>query len=139
VVTGDNAVEVFINGVSVGSSSDWQQSSTFFADLTSGDVIAVHATDAGGIGGLLAHIEWDGNTSVTDASWRATTSLETDWATTGFDDTGWDQATTYGQYGVAPWFTNVAGFPTGSNAEWIWTDDSSGDNDIYLRYTIETP
>ena len=140
VVTGDNAVEVFVNGVSVGSSDNWKAASTVLAELAVGDVVAVHATDAGaGIGAMIAEVSWDANTAVSGTSWKVSTTPETDWETKGFDDAAWDQATTYGTYGIAPWGTNVAGFPTDSTADWIWSADNDADNDIYLRYTIATP
>jgi hypothetical protein len=104
--------------------------------LADGDVIAVHATDAGGIAGFLAQVEWDGNTAVSDTSWKVSTNLVTNWETKGFNDTAWADATTYGNYGIAPWRKNVAGFPTSSTAEWIWSADADRDNSIYLRYTI---
>ena len=53
-----------------------------------------------------------------------------------FDDSGWSQATSYGSYGTAPWFTGVAGFPPGSTAEWIWTANTT-DNPVYLRWTVQ--
>jgi fibronectin type 3 domain-containing protein len=139
VVTGDNGVELFINGASYGTSNDWRQASTVLLDLAPGDVVAVHATDAGGAGGFLAQIEWDGDTVVSDTSWKVSTTAVADWETKGFNDAGWDDATSYGAYGIAPWSTNVAGFPGGSAAEWIWSADADGDNDVYLRYTLQLP
>ena len=112
-LTADNAFEVFVNGVSVGSGSDWQLAQVIPQDLGTGDVIAVAATDAGGIAGFLAEMVWDGGSAVSDGSWRVAASAPAGWETPGFDDSGWAAASTYGTYGVAPWNMNVAGFPAG--------------------------
>ena len=135
-MTADNAYEVFVNGVSVGSGSDWNVAGVFPVDLATGDVVAVHATDAGGIAGFLAELKWSGGSAVTDASWKVSATLETDWETQGFNDSGWVAASPYGIYGVAPWNTWVAGFPTSTSAQWIWTTDTLNDNEAFFRYTI---
>ena len=135
-VTADNAFEVFVNGVSVGSGSDWNVAGVFPVDLATGDVVAVHATDAGGIAGFLAELKWDGGSAVTDGSWKVSATSETDWETQVFNDTGWVAASTYGIYGVAPWNTCVAGFPTSTSAQWIWTGDTLNDNEAFFRYEI---
>ena len=62
-----------------------------------------------------------------------------DWETSGFDDSLWSPATTYGTYGIAPWSTNAVGFPNPSTAEWIWSADNDADNEVFLRYTLTTP
>ena len=110
-----------------------------FADLSAGDVVAVHATDAGGLAGFVAEVSWDGGSAVSDASWKVSTVLEPDWETKLFDDSGWDQASSYGPYGVAPWLTNVSGFPSSSAAEWIWSSDNIGDDEVWLRYVVGSP
>jgi VCBS repeat-containing protein len=136
VMTVDNGFEVFVNGVLVGSGSDWMTAQVIPVDLELGDVVAVHATDTGGIAGLLAELSWDGGSAVSDGSWRVSTDGSGDWETVGFDDSGWDLASTYGTYGVAPWNLNVAGFPSPSDAQWIWTDDTFGDDEAFFRYTV---
>ena len=69
-VTADNAYEVFVNGVSVGIGSDWYTAGVFLVGLATGDVVGIHAIDAGGIAGLLAEVAWDGGSAVSDGSWR---------------------------------------------------------------------
>ena len=143
VATGDNAMDLYLNGSLVASSADWETASVVWDELADGDVIAVHASDANddlaGLGAFVAEVNWDGGKGVTDTSWKVSTTLETDWETQGYDDSGWAQATLYGAYGVAPWGQQVANFPTDSAAHWIWSDDNEGDDDVYLRYTIGTP
>ena len=125
--------------VAMGSSQNWRQPLTFTVGLTAGDVVAIHATIKRGEAGVLGEINWDGNVWVTDSSCLVSASYQAGWNTKEFNDTVWTTATSYGTYGVAPWGTKVHGFPTGSDAEWIWTNDNINDNDIYLRWTVGTP
>ena len=104
--------------------------------MHAGDVIAVYATDAGGAAAFLAQLDWDGFTHVSDSSWKVSTTASSGWKLSGFDDSGWVQATEYGQYGVSPWGTGVAGFPSGSTAQWIWTGDNKGDDQAYFRFVV---
>ncbi len=143
VASADNTMDVFVNGVLVGSSSTWMEAQTFFDDLSDDDVVGVHATDnpgAFGFGGFMAQVDWDGNTTVSDTSWKVTTSTPaSDWADQGFNDSGWDDATAYGPFGVSPWMDWMSGFPSGSDAQWIWSDDNIGDDDVYFRKVLGSP
>ncbi len=143
VASADNMMDVYVNGVLVGSSSTWMEAQTFFDDLSDDDVIGVHATDnpgAFGFGGFMAQVDWDGNTTVSDTSWKVTTSTPaSDWADQGFNDSGWDDATAYGPFGVSPWMDWMSGFPSGSDAQWIWSDDNIGDDDVYFRKVLGSP
>lgn len=132
----DDAFTLFVNGTVVGSGSDWTQPGLFTPDLSPGVVIAVEATDSEGVGGLLARVFVEGATTGSSAEWKVTTSAESDWQQPGFDDSGWDSATSYGAYGVAPWETNVSGFPADSTAEWIWSGDATDDDRVFFRYVV---
>ena len=141
VASADNEMEVFVNGVSVATSSDWLTATTVFADLAADDVVAVHATDLTGLGdgdiaGFIAQIDFDGATAVSDASWKVSTSFVQDWETVGFDDLSWDAATTYASWGAGPWMDWMSGFPDPTTAQWIWSADNEADNDVYFRYTL---
>jgi alpha-L-rhamnosidase len=138
LVTGDNVVSLYVNGTLETTSANWQQVSEVITALNPGDVVAAHVTDSGGLAGFLAEISWDGTTTGTDASWRVASSAPTGWEQPGFDDTAWVPATTYGTYGVAPWSTNVTGFPGSSTAQWIWTTDNLNDNQAYFRWVVGT-
>ena len=143
VASADNMMDVYVNGTLVGSSTNWMEAQTFFDNLSATDVIGVHATDipeAFGSGGFIALIDWDGNTTVSDTSWKVTASTPgSDWADEGFNDDLWDDATSYGSWGVSPWMDWMTGFPSGSSAQWIWSDDRVGDDDVYFRKELGTP
>ena len=135
-MTADNAYEVFVNGVSVGSGSDWMTAGLYPQSLSAGDVVAVHATDTGGIAGFLAELTWSGGSAVTDASWKVSTSGPSGWSDQVFDDSGWVAASTYGTYGVAPWNLGFPDSQRRSTAQWIWTGDTLNDNEAFFRYEI---
>jgi murein DD-endopeptidase MepM/ murein hydrolase activator NlpD len=130
----DDTARVFINGVLVALSSEWTKATTLHRDFKPGDVIAVHATDAGGAAGFVAEITVAGQTLVSDATWRVTTSAPAGWHHQDHDDSGWAPAKSSGTYGMAPWESRVSGFPPGSAAEWIWS--TADDHEVFLRYTI---
>ena len=136
-LSADNAAEVYVNGLLVGTTSDWRTAGIFNELLQPGpNVIAIKGIDAGGIAGVLAEINWGGMTAVSDTSWKVSAAAPAGWESIGFDDSSWDFATSHGFYGVAPWLSQVAGFPISSTAQWIWTDDNLNDDTAYLRYSI---
>ena len=128
---------MYLNGVYLGQSSDWTQSSQYSEALQSGaNVLAIKGTDLGGVAGFIASMAWGNNTAVSDTSWKVSTTAPVGWEQPGFDDSGWNMATSYGSYGVAPWHQNISGFPTGTGAQWIWSSDNQADNLVYFRYTF---
>jgi hypothetical protein len=136
-LSADNVSKVYVNGVVVCASSNWQAAKVFTVPLQHGaNVVAIRGTDAGGVAGLLADLSWDGSTAVTDTGWKVSPTLIPGWESVGFDDSSWSFATSYGVYGVAPWLTRVVGFSTSSTAQWIWTDNNTDDDSAYLRYNI---
>jgi subtilisin family serine protease len=136
-LSSDNASEVYINGVLVGTTSDWRTAGVFTAPLQQGpNVVAIKGIDVGGVAGLLAELAWGASTAVTDTGWKVSPTAPPGWESTGFDDSAWPTATSYGFYGVAPWLNNVAGFPLNSVAQWIWTADNFNDDIAHLRFTI---
>lgn len=137
-LTTDNREEVYFNGELIGLSSDWNTASTFNVALQSGiNVLAVKAYDAGGVAALIAQLDVQGLIEVSGDHWKVSTLEEANWQTTGFDDSDWDYATSYGSYGVTPWNLNVSGLPSDSDAEWIWSSDNDGDNIVYFRLVID--
>ena len=137
VIATDNANEVYLNGVLLGSASNWAQSNNYNAALQNGpNVLAVKGIDHGGPAGLIAELTLPNGRMVSDASWKVSTTAPAGWEAFGFDDSSWSAATSYGQYGVANWYTNVSGFPNGSTAKWIWSADNNNDDIVYFRYTF---
>lgn len=137
VISGDNAERTYLNGELLGTSTQWSDSRTYRKALRSGhNVIAVEGTDAGGAAALIAQLNWDGKQAVSGGQWKVSTTPEAGWTNTSFDDSAWAAATSYGQYGVAPWLQRINGFPIDSPAQWIWTGDNQGDDTAYFRYSI---
>lgn len=124
----DNAYTLFVNGVQVGAGSNWMRAGLYTVSLRPGpNVIALTATDAGGIAGALVH--------GVSGPWKVSTVLQPGWASVDFDDSAWATATSYGAYGVAPWLRNVTGMPA-TTAQWIWSANADADNVVYLRAVI---
>ncbi|WP_433611083.1 family 78 glycoside hydrolase catalytic domain [Dactylosporangium sp. CA-139114] len=119
VVTGDDTVDVWLNGRPLAGSQrvtdSWK--SAVYVDLhsalTSGSntlAIAARNTTAGPAG-VLGHVRVvtaGGQADlVTDASWKTAQSAPAGWEQPGFGDGGWAAATDLGLYGSSPWNTSV--------------------------------
>lgn len=138
LISADNTNEVYFNGTLIGSSSNWNQAGVYTLDVQNGkNILAIKATDQGGVAALIAELSSDGWFVVSDNNWLVSTSLETNWAHISFDDSAWNFASMYGVYGVAPWNKRVSGMPTDSSAQWIWSDNNEADNTVYFRLAIE--
>jgi hypothetical protein len=139
-LSADNESEVYVNGVLVGTTSDWRTAGVFTVPLQQGsNVVAIKGIDVGGVAGLLTELTWNGTSAVSDSGWKVSPTAPPGWEAIGFDDSTWSTATTYGFYGVAPWLKNVAGFPTNSSAQWIWTVDNFNDDTAHVRFNLFVP
>ncbi len=137
VISADNANEVYLNGVLLGTGNNWTQSKSYSAALQSGtNVLAVKGIDTGGVAAMIAELTLPTGKVVSDATWKVTATAPAGWEAMNFNDSAWPAATQYGQYGVGPWSKNVAGFPASSTAKWIWTADNNNDDIVYFRYTF---
>ncbi|MEW2516557.1 family 78 glycoside hydrolase catalytic domain [Actinacidiphila alni] len=125
VVTGDDTVDVWLNGRHLAASArvadSWRNA--VYVDLraavTAGtNTLAVACKNTGGAAGLLGrvHITTGGGTvdATTDGSWRSAQTVPTGWEAPGFDDSGWSAAKDLGAYGIAPWNSDVAAPDTGA-------------------------
>jgi hypothetical protein len=144
LVTGDNEISVWINGspVTLQNGNDWRQMDALFPRLEDGDnVIAIRAKDVGGIASVLAHLDpgMHQSTLGTDRYWRvrrASQGVPAGWMNPDYYDCGWAYATDHGDHGDAPWRTLSAIPPSGTNADWIWSSDAHGHNEVLLRGNI---
>jgi alpha-L-rhamnosidase len=119
VVTGDDTVDVWLNGTPVGGSprsgDSWHQALylDLAATLTAGtNTIAVAArntTDGpAGVLGKLRVVTAGGTVErVTDGAWKANSAAATGWEQPGFADQGWPAARDSGAYGTTPWNSEV--------------------------------
>ncbi|KAF9558776.1 hypothetical protein CPC08DRAFT_819126 [Agrocybe pediades] len=113
LITADNFYVLYVNGAVIGqrtSSNDWQQAGRFCVGLSpTTNVVAVNGTnEAVGRAGVLAAIQVtysDGTTttSISDVSWKATSSLPSGFQATTFNDASWSVAVISGGYAVWPY------------------------------------
>jgi hypothetical protein len=141
IVTSDNGYDLYFNGVYRGSGSDWTQSQSYSLPVkTCKNVLAIRATDAGGIAGLLAEIRLNGLRLGTNAMlWKVSLSAPANWTDPNFDDSSWAYATDYGAYGVWPWFNNVVGMPLDTPGHWIWSSNNDLHDVVYVRVIFNAP
>ncbi|KAJ7256353.1 bacterial alpha-L-rhamnosidase-domain-containing protein [Mycena rebaudengoi] len=161
VVTADDRFSLFVNGVLAGSSPNttdiWKVAQIFRVSLSaSGNLFAVRATNlpdvaTGGAGpaGLImaAQVTFtDGTTSFfsSDATWRGTATIPTNFQSPTLDDSSWARAVSLGKYSVAPWGTSVViaaptpSVPSLTKSNWIWSAAaaSAPPGDVAFRKTF---
>ncbi|MBY8844467.1 family 78 glycoside hydrolase catalytic domain [Streptomyces sp. SP2-10] len=120
VVTGDDTVDVWLNGEFLAGSPrvphSWR--TALYVDLRTAvrpgtNTIALASRNQGGPAGLIARVRvlTSGGTTdaVTDARWSAGKEAPEGWEQPGFADGGWPAARDLGAYGTAPWYTAVTG------------------------------
>ncbi|MGY0635905.1 MAG: S8 family serine peptidase [Paraglaciecola chathamensis] len=134
----DNAEEMYFNGVLLGGSDNWKSSKLYNVNVTQkNNVLAVKAMDVDGLAALIAELELEGQAFYSDENWKVSTEFVDGWQQTEFDDSQWQAASTYGYYGVWPWYKNVKWWPSTSQAQWLWSDERYDDNTVYFRYHIK--
>jgi hypothetical protein len=139
--TGDNEIEIYKNGEFLSSGVNWSSIKFIPAHIESGDLIGFNGVDHGGIGAVIGEITWrdaQGNLSslVTDASWKVSTTEVSGWEFQDFDDSEWLGATAVAAFGKAPWGTPTLLSYISSKAQWIWSSDAYGNDDVWLRKII---
>ena len=131
-ITSDNECEVFVNGTSVGTTTNWGSPVTIDVSLFihpgRENVVAVRGTNTSSQGGndrgILGELDdlADGGMTpvlVTDASWRVAKDVGTgnEWVNLGYDDSAWPFATAIAKNGDSPWGALLGN----STASWIWS------------------
>lgn len=120
VVTGDDTVDVWLNGTPLASSpraaDSWAQA--LYVDLQSAllpgaNTLAVVARNTStGPAGLIGRVHvvagGTGVDLVTDGAWKASQTPVGDWEQPGFNDASWPAAADLGAYGSGPWGSRVA-------------------------------
>jgi hypothetical protein len=140
IVTSDNSYDLYFNGVYKGSGSDWTHAQTYTVPTQTGkNVVAIRCADAGGVAGLLAELQVNGQRLGSNVTWKISLSAPTNWTDVNFDDSGWANATDYGAYGVSPWFTNVVGMPMDTPARWIWSFNNDLHDLVFVRVSFNAP
>ena len=120
VVTGDDSVDVWLNGVRLAGSARGGQAwkRALYVDLTSAVrpgantlAIAARNTEIGSAGVLgRLRVSTAGGTVdlVTDGSWAAADTAAANWVEPTFDDHAWSKAKVVGGYRTVPWTAGVA-------------------------------
>jgi hypothetical protein len=129
-ITADNECEVFVNGTSVGTTTNWGVAVTIDVSLYlhpgRKNVIAVRGTNTssqdGNDRGIIGHITIDsegGRTPLvfTNSSWRVAATDQTGWTGVDFNDSTWTSAVEIASNGDPPWGTTLST----NLAKWIWS------------------
>ena len=145
----DNQIEVYHNGTlltpvftpTLGSGEyQWQAIKQYFADIQTGDIIAVKGVDEGVVAGFIGEIRINNMTYPTQENsfWRQSEVEQTGWNTKNFNmNETWGPVSnkTY-----ASWDNKLIGAPTGFNATWVWSANNdftkTQNHVVYFRYVV---
>ena len=116
-ITCDDHYDLFVNGRLVGSGSEWKKLQTYniqrFVQAGT-NAIAVRAENkTPGSAGLIVRVivKSKGSTDVshsTDGTWKTSSQETVGWEKLNFDDSAWNFAQSYGEFGQAtPWTNQV--------------------------------
>lgn len=140
LATGSGAVEVFVNGVSLGTSAHAGALLQARSVLSAGENVVVLRAHRGGAHEPFASAEIHGafGTASTSAAWKVkaaagaeATAPDGAWATLGYDDSDWAAATDHGRAPDAP-------FPPHGPAHEVWSARAT-DATVLLRLTLYVP
>ncbi|GAA2898294.1 rhamnosidase [Actinoplanes cyaneus] len=114
VVTGDDTVDVWVNGVRLAGSpraaDSWKRalSVDLAGSLHAGsNTIALAARNTAGPAGVLARLHAGSVDLVTDGAWRAAAAVPENWPDPTFSDAAWAAAKDLGVYGGGQWGSGV--------------------------------
>ncbi|BCJ46988.1 rhamnosidase [Actinoplanes ianthinogenes] len=107
VVTGDDTADVWIDGTPVSTSprvtDSWKTAATVTVAAGTHTIAIAAANTTVSPAGLIAKL----GATVTDGSWKSSTSGPGGWQQSGFDDSGWAAAKVLAGYGSGPWGSQV--------------------------------
>ena len=126
--TCDNEMEMFADGQSLGTDSDWSKPTTYFVPGNT-RVLSEAGKDYGGYLGILGSTS---NGQVTNETWKCSSVLSSGWNSPDFDDQSWPLAKVIANHGRSPWNT-LNGIAV--TAKWIWENTNS--NTTYCRLTLQ--
>jgi hypothetical protein len=138
--TGDDWVELYLDGVFLGGSYIWEDVLREEGLLGAGDhVLAAQVFDSRIIGGLMAALTVDGTRILEtgDGSWSVTaTAPPATWADVGFDDSGWGGTTACSTSATNRW----GGVVDLGTPAWVWDEancNSGGNRWFRAEFTVE--
>jgi len=141
----DNFCKVYINGLYIGYSSSWAQSTLLAPTINSIDVVAIEAIDAvesdENYSGFAITLSYSTGNVYSSTQWKCsnvqTTTLPSGWNLNSFDDSSWSYASSYGA--TSSTSTRWSSNDMNNNAQFIWTSDNFNHNHILCRYKQPPP
>ncbi|KAJ7731773.1 hypothetical protein B0H16DRAFT_1427336 [Mycena metata] len=127
IISADNQYSLWVNGVLVGSGTDWTVAQQYTVNLARTDTVVlavlannIDTTPAGLIVSAEITMAETGRNNctasillVTDLNWVSTEGTIPDgWELPGFDDSTWPAVAGEGNYGVGPWTTLAIAAPS---------------------------
>ena len=121
-------MEMFADGQSLGTDSNWKNPTTYHVPRNT-RVLSVAGKDTGGALGMLGSTS---NGQVTNETWKCSSVLSSGWNSPDFDDQDWPFARVIAKHGAGPWGT-IHGIA--ETAKWIWANNNK--DTVYCRLTLQ--
>ncbi len=127
----------FVAGTQISTGSNWPATDSFAGIVLTPGIpyfLHVNGIDAGGAAAFLGDFTLTGGGHTFAGGGTTIATGTTNWLVS---TTGWSAyiaPTSYGVNGVAPW--NFIAAPADPAAEWIWSADNNGDNNVYFTLAI---
>ena len=142
-VAADNTAALYINGVQLSKTFDWQGFVQYDITVREGDVIAIDAEDLGAEWGVIAALKVKGkracSTMVHRGPWKAIDFAQVgasdDWKNKGYDASSWPVPGAASIIPPAP--GSAPGFPyKRTKAQYVWAQGLGGNSRIALRLDV---
>jgi hypothetical protein len=141
-VTGNKKIKFYFNGVQkrLIHGSEWKRTDLINLKLAQGDVLAFEGSQSGDLKAGLILTTSGTHDFVSHSEWKISPLSYPNWMVKDFDDSLWQNATSYGTYGAQPWRQRVSGF-NDLTAHWIWSDRNNPatgniDRKVYFRKIV---
>ena len=126
-------MELYVDGYKLADDNKIWNKPKIFKFPSTTQVIVIHGTDTGGIGGIIGNFS---NGILTDATWKCTKIWYEGWNTAEYDDSFWPIAVA-----DATRIHLFQGFEAveahfDKKASWIWTSDRINDDNVYCRRNV---
>lgn len=130
----DDQHELYLNGQLIGIGTERDRAyHRILGEITGGATLALRARSTGGAAFAIGEFKIGGQSIVTDANWKVSTSGPAGWNQPGFDDSSWASATDHGGLPAG-----VSGFSEGAAARRLWSADLN-EGEVFLRLSVGPP
>ena len=122
-------MEIFADGQSLGTDSNWGNPTTY---LVPGNIRFLSVAGKNTQGSFRGILGSTSNGRVTDGTWKCSSNFSSGWNSPDFDDQDWPFAREIPDHGDKTW-GKIPGIA--KTAKWIWANNS--EDNVYCRLKLQ--